>query len=148
MEKATYPLNKAPLTDNGLPSPVTTAVAPASRSPDGRRRVLRGVAAGIALVLFARQSLPTLQGWFQGSEDGAVLSAAGMKCAQSPVLTPSGNVTDVYLPDVKNRIVEWLSGAVQVPTECFDVMGPIGEDKRWDVFGSLHDYFEKSYPLV
>lgn len=39
----------------------------------------------------------------------------------------------------KDRIVTWLSDAVKVPTEIFDVMGEIGEDKRWDVFYKFAD---------
>jgi hypothetical protein len=150
MEKATHSLERAHITTAGLPDPVTAVpvLAPASRSRDKKRRALQSVATGIALVLFGTKTLPTLGGWMDNSTDAGVLSEAGLKCAQSLVLTPSGNLTDVYQPDVKDRIVNWLSGAVQIPTECFDVMGPIGEDKRWDAFASLHDYFEKSYPLV
>ena len=44
--------------------------------------------------------------------------------------------------------IERLSGAVQIPTETFDDMGPVGEDPRWDLFQRFHDYLEQTYPSV
>ncbi len=38
-----------------------------------------------------------------------------------------------------DRIADWLSGAVKIPTESYDVMGPVGEDPRWDVFYKFAD---------
>ncbi|KAH9167378.1 hypothetical protein EDB89DRAFT_2125443 [Lactarius sanguifluus] len=46
------------------------------------------------------------------------------------------------------RAVEWLGGAVRVPTESYDNMGPIGVDKRWETFGPFHDYLLRSFPLT
>ncbi|KAH7105750.1 carboxypeptidase S [Auriculariales sp. MPI-PUGE-AT-0066] len=48
----------------------------------------------------------------------------------------------------KDTLAQWLSGAVQIPTESYDEMEPIGQDKRWEVFGRLHDYFSTSFPQV
>ncbi|KAL9105498.1 MAG: hypothetical protein Q9227_009328 [Pyrenula ochraceoflavens] len=50
--------------------------------------------------------------------------------------------------DYVNKSVARLTGAVQIPTQSFDDMGPIGEDKRWDIFYELEAYLEKTYPLV
>ncbi|CZR67293.1 related to CPS1-gly-X carboxypeptidase YSCS precursor [Phialocephala subalpina] len=47
----------------------------------------------------------------------------------------------------RNLSVERLSRAVQIPTEDFDDMGPVGEDDRWDIFYDLQKYFEKTFPL-
>ena len=52
--------------------------------------------------------------------------------------------SDDYLRDSVQR----LSGAVQIRTESFDDMGPVGEDPRWDVFGEFHNYLAKIYPNV
>ena len=52
--------------------------------------------------------------------------------------------SDDYLRDSVQR----LSGAVQIPTESFDDMGPVGQDARWNVFQEFHDYLEKIYPNV
>ncbi|KAI0038762.1 carboxypeptidase S [Auriscalpium vulgare] len=46
------------------------------------------------------------------------------------------------------RAVDWLGGAVRVPTESYDKMAPVGEDSRWEAFGPFHDYLLQAYPLV
>lgn len=65
-------------------------------------------------------------------------------------------------PDITSRNVETLfksqsfrdlsinrlSGAVQINTEDFDGMGPVGEDERWEKFYDLQKYFEKTFPLL
>lgn len=60
-------------------------------------------------------------------------------CQQSPILTPRGNVTDLYAAAPKQRIIDWLSGAVQVPTEAYDDMIDVDGDARFKVFGAFHD---------
>ncbi|KAF7308645.1 Gly-X carboxypeptidase [Mycena chlorophos] len=50
--------------------------------------------------------------------------------------------------DFKSQAVEWLSGAVQVPTEVYDAMPDVGQDPRWEVFAPFHDYLNASFPLV
>lgn len=59
-------------------------------------------------------------------------------CAQPDVLHPSFDVSGI-LEGKKEQIITWLSDAVKIPTEIFDVMGEIGEDKRWDVFYEFAD---------
>jgi len=44
--------------------------------------------------------------------------------------------------------VERLAGAIGIPTESFDDMGPVGEDPRWDIFQDFHEYLAKTYPNV
>jgi len=44
--------------------------------------------------------------------------------------------------------IERLSGAVQIPTESFDDMGPVSEDARWNIFNDFATYLAKTYPLV
>lgn len=46
------------------------------------------------------------------------------------------------------RAVEWLGGAVRVPTESYDKMGPVGVDERWKAFKPFHDYLFRSFPLT
>ncbi|KAF8273163.1 carboxypeptidase S [Lactarius quietus] len=46
------------------------------------------------------------------------------------------------------RAVEWLGGAVRVPTESYDKMGPVGVDERWEAFKPFHDYLLRSFPLT
>lgn len=60
-------------------------------------------------------------------------------CDQAPYLMPKSFDASEVVKDQKDRIVTWLSDAVKVPTEIFDVMGEIGEDKRWEVFYEFAD---------
>lgn len=48
----------------------------------------------------------------------------------------------------RSQSITHLSDAVQVKTESFDNLGPIGEDARWDVFYDFAAYLETTYPLV
>lgn len=48
----------------------------------------------------------------------------------------------------KDRAIGWLSGAVQVPTESYDNMDPVGIDPRWDAFGPFHAYLSQNFPLM
>ncbi|EIM86566.1 carboxypeptidase S [Stereum hirsutum FP-91666 SS1] len=43
---------------------------------------------------------------------------------------------------------ENLGGAVRIPTESYDDIGPVGEDPRWETRLLLHDYMLKRFPLV
>jgi hypothetical protein len=134
-----------------LPDPATATPASNAASSTGGQKVRRfahWTASAIALLWLSRRAGQHLSHRTYDHNDVTVLSEASMKCAQSPVLTPSTNLTDVYDPETKDRIINWLTGAVQVPTECFDVMGPVGEDKRWDAFALLHEFFGKAYPNV
>ena len=47
-----------------------------------------------------------------------------------------------------DKSVKRMQGAVQIPTESFDDMGPVKEDPRFDIFKDLHAYLEKTFPLV
>ncbi|KAI0322814.1 carboxypeptidase S [Amylostereum chailletii] len=48
----------------------------------------------------------------------------------------------------KTQAVDWLGGAVRVPTESYDKMPPVGDDPRWEAFGPFHDYLLEAFPLV
>ncbi|KAI0352325.1 carboxypeptidase S [Trametes cingulata] len=48
----------------------------------------------------------------------------------------------------KLKAYKALGGAVQIPTESYDDLGPVGEDSRWEVFGKLHEYLEQTFPRV
>lgn len=52
--------------------------------------------------------------------------------------------TDSFFEDSIKR----MQGAIQIPTESFDDMGPVGEDPRWDIFAKFHEYLEATFPLV
>ncbi|KAG6857473.1 hypothetical protein H0H87_003540 [Tephrocybe sp. NHM501043] len=77
------------------------------------------------------------------------------RCVQSPVLFPAKNgalwdsVSSTFGTDTfKVKAVEWIGGAVRVPTESYDDMGDVGEDARWEAFAPFHEYLLTAFPLV
>lgn len=50
--------------------------------------------------------------------------------------------------EYRQRSQAIFSGAIQIPTQSFDDMGPVGEDQRWNVFYNFSDYLEQSFPLL
>ncbi|TCD60651.1 hypothetical protein EIP91_009738 [Steccherinum ochraceum] len=86
---------------------------------------------------------------------GDDVSTVADLCPQPPALTPSvhaelwGNFgKDLEKEEFWQRAVDWLSGAVRIPTPSFDGMGPIDEDERWKAFVPFQEYLLKSYPQV
>jgi Gly-Xaa carboxypeptidase len=76
-------------------------------------------------------------------------------CPQATPLAPQKNGDlwgamnrKIGSPAFKGSAVQWLSGAVQVPTESFDNMDPVGVDNRWLAFGPFHEYLLNAFPLV
>lgn len=85
----------------------------------------------------------------------AFKDAADKQCRQADPLFPSQSsaaldAMDEFLtsPQFFNASVGRLAGAVQIPSESFDGMGPVGEDSRWDVMYDLALYLERTFPLV
>ncbi|KIK60400.1 hypothetical protein GYMLUDRAFT_261395 [Collybiopsis luxurians FD-317 M1] len=73
-------------------------------------------------------------------------------CAQSDALNPSNPLWSVVGKTIgteafKDRAVNWLAGAVQIPTESYDDVTQI-DDPRWETFGQFHDYLFETFPLV
>ncbi|KAI0664206.1 carboxypeptidase S [Cubamyces menziesii] len=76
-------------------------------------------------------------------------------CPQARPLVPSRHrVLDESLTKrfanetFKLEAYKALGGAVQIPTVSYEDLAPVGEDSRWDVFGELHEYLEKTFPRV
>ncbi|WWD19241.1 hypothetical protein CI109_103699 [Kwoniella shandongensis] len=82
-----------------------------------------------------------------GAED-ATPSSHVSSCAQGGPIFPKAFDVSSVVHGEKDQIISWLSGAVKVPTEIFDVMGEIGVDERWDVFYKFAEYLEEAYPLI
>ncbi|KAH7324729.1 carboxypeptidase S [Stachybotrys elegans] len=55
-----------------------------------------------------------------------------------------------YFSTVKfrNESVARLSGAVKIPSESYDDLGPVGEDKRWDTMYDVAAYLKATFPAV
>jgi len=142
------------------PNPNQPLYAP---QPPPKRSILNRyswIVAAILLLLFiGLLAVPTPKSREPGDveddydEDAHTPDSKGI-CTQSSIKQlPDDDISkaleralssDAYLKDS----VERLSGAVQIPTESFDDMGPVGQDPRWDVFQKFHDYLEKVYPKV
>ena len=60
--------------------------------------------------------------------------AISSSCQQAEALYPQSFDVNTLTEGNERRCIDWLSGAVKVPTEIFDVMGEIGDDPRWDAF--------------
>ncbi|KZS94485.1 carboxypeptidase S, partial [Sistotremastrum niveocremeum HHB9708] len=103
-------------------------------------------------------------GWIYSYDDWNALPNFKLKadvlvtkdlCTQAPPLTPHThaelykNLSGLYESAAfKLTAVQALGGAVQVPTESYDGMAPVGQDARWEVFGKLHEYLLAEFPLV
>ncbi|KAI1390805.1 carboxypeptidase S [Hypoxylon trugodes] len=77
------------------------------------------------------------------------------KCQQVEPLfpgqgSPELSKMDEYIASSKflNSTVGRMAGAIQIPTQSYDDLGPVGEDKRWEVMFKLAAYLEKTFPLI
>lgn len=76
-------------------------------------------------------------------------------CPQVPPLSPRRTTPSLSAmeklfetDDFTNHSIAHLSGAVKVCTEAFDDLGPVGQDRRWDVFYNFFAYLKTTYPLI
>ncbi|KAK5172222.1 uncharacterized protein LTR77_003860 [Saxophila tyrrhenica] len=138
MEKSAQPYE--------LPAPVP------QRQPRGS--VLRSVSYVLfpLLVLFTILKQPVLD--LLPSQHSHNDSSSS-QCAQVDPLFPSennGRLEDMYdyisTSEFKTDSIKRLSGAVQIATESYDDLGPVGEDPRWETRYAFHDYLKKTFPRV
>ncbi|RPD64399.1 carboxypeptidase S [Lentinus tigrinus ALCF2SS1-7] len=140
--------------DTLLPS-TTAEVAPAKRSTSAGLRFVKGLLVGIALwTCLHAAGVARVPACLSDALVGEEYNAEA-QCPQVSAVTPEksselwSSLGETLSTDAfKTRAVEWLGGAVRVPTQSFDKMGPVGEDPRWEVFGPFHDYLLKAFPLV
>ncbi|PBK76079.1 carboxypeptidase S [Armillaria solidipes] len=102
-----------------------------------------------SLSLFRRRGVVHIR----GRNDVSLLTSPG--CPQVDVLVPEKNANiwktagqTIATQEFKLRAASLLGGAVQIPGETFDDMGPIGEDSRWEIHGKFHEYLAEAFPLV
>ncbi|KAI0552196.1 hypothetical protein F4679DRAFT_102264 [Xylaria curta] len=77
------------------------------------------------------------------------------KCPQVEPLVPSQQSPalsgmEEYLRSDKFRddTVDRVAGAVRIPTQSYDDLGPVGEDPRWETMYDFADYLRSTFPLV
>ncbi|KAJ3558574.1 hypothetical protein NM688_g840 [Phlebia brevispora] len=108
---------------------------------------------GILLWYYISTAFASPANQFPLSQEKAVDQSA--LCPQVPPLLPSKHTKlDIVLDTLYNQNVfqhsafEALGGAIRVPTESYDDLGPVGDDPRWDTFALLHAYLERTFPQV
>jgi Gly-Xaa carboxypeptidase len=122
---------KAMSKEGGISLPITSS-PPTPRSLPWGKKVITGL--GLSAILYL--SLSAFDGPVPWASDSTELVSTA--CHQAEPLLPHLD-TSAIVSGKEGRIRDWLSGSVKIPTEMFDVMGPIGEDHRWDIFYNFSD---------
>ncbi|KAL3423015.1 peptidase family M20/M25/M40 [Phlyctema vagabunda] len=142
------------INEKGLPTSNPTPV-PASRWPSYKRSstFLLGTLALCSVVSY-RSTISNAIPQFGAYENGHAVVLKD-QCSQVDPITPQKTtpaldeiLDTISSPAYKNQSIAYLSGAVKIPTVSRDVMGPPGEDERWEIFYEFAAYLQKTFPLV
>jgi Gly-Xaa carboxypeptidase len=131
--------------------PVTDTPLTRPRALNSKWRLSLGFSLIFCLFIVNIQP-PALLSSVLFKEDPSTEEPSG--CPQHASLTPLQNpnldVTKSYLwsQEWREKTVSHHSGAVQIRTESFDGEGPVGVDKRWDVFYDFASYLNSTFPLL
>ncbi|KAI1776276.1 carboxypeptidase S [Hypoxylon cercidicola] len=124
---------------------------PQAAVPRARTRSLWVLLAEVAaLCVLLKLSFDAILSRFERQDRTETLA----KCSQVEPLFPSQNPSlskmDDYIKSSKfvNETVARMAGAIQIPSQSYDDMGPIGEDERWDVMFDFAAYLQQTFPLV
>lgn len=86
------------------------------------------------------------------SFDDSTLTLSTSNCPKIEPIVPSFNKSIDFIlndPSYKELSIQRLSGAVQIPTEVQDTNpNPLDDPDFYSNFVKLHDYLEKTFPLV
>jgi Gly-Xaa carboxypeptidase len=132
-----------------LPAPVP----PPKRKRSGVRFFSCILLPVFLLLAILRQPIGPIHHYIFGKDDSYDVLKA--KCTQPDPLFPSPGSHEleyaynyISTEEFKQGSIARLSGAVQIPSESFDDLGPIGEDPRWDIMYKFADYLKKIFPRV
>ncbi|KAJ7825045.1 hypothetical protein B0H14DRAFT_3088669 [Mycena olivaceomarginata] len=120
-------------------------ILPGGAPPPPRRARLRFVLSVVALTALLRFFFvlaPIACHWHTNPAPHHNSAAAGNGALWNE-LTAS-HATTAF----RDRAVAQLSAAVQIPTETYDEMGPVGEDERWLSRGPFLEHLASAFPLV
>jgi len=127
-----------------------SAPAPRARSSSPWLATLSKVAAAALLLKVFGGAYLAYDSSARGSH-----KPLGAQCGQAEPLSPSFTndhldkmVGYIDSPDFFDAAIANMAGAVQIPTESFDDMGPVGEDPRWEILFEFAEYLKKTFPLV
>ncbi|KAI0471830.1 peptidase family M20/M25/M40 [Xylariaceae sp. FL0804] len=129
-----------------------------TRRPGGKVRVTMTILIQllglVAVMHFINVSWASFRPCAGGRQE-AVPAYKPAQCPQVEPLLPSRESPsllemDVYFgsPQFRNETIARMAGAVRIPTESYDDMGPVGEDDRWDVMYNMSAYLAETFPLV
>ncbi|KAI1284705.1 peptidase family M20/M25/M40 [Xylaria sp. FL0933] len=135
------------LSDKGTLLPPPRAAAVQSRWKFIGAIVLHAV----AFTVILKTSFELYQ-YLTAGEDS---STSMEKCPQIDAIvpdhqTPALSEMEEYVLSHKFRdeTVQRMAGAIHIPTQSYDDLGPVGEDSRWDTMYDFADYLESTFPLV
>lgn len=138
--------------EKSLPLPVEQQARPAAKS-SFRRYFTSFVIVAVTLYW----TLPIIESLLSRSHHPLSKHHGSTKasCSQPDPLFPSNDdnaLKEMYdllsTEEFKKASIARHSGAVKFPTESFDDLGPVGEDKRWDTRFALHDYLADIFPRI
>ncbi|RWA12710.1 hypothetical protein EKO27_g2383 [Xylaria grammica] len=105
----------------------------------------------IAFAVVLRTSFELYQRLTAGEDP----SASVAKCPQVEPLVPSqkspalSGMEDYLQSDkFRDETVKRMAGAIRIPTQSYDDLGPVGEDSRWDTMYDFADYLKSTFPHV
>ncbi|PKS13045.1 hypothetical protein jhhlp_000386 [Lomentospora prolificans] len=128
-------------------------LARAQTSP-GRSWILKALIWINVLVFAYNYFIPSHLSWPRGRPDAVRVEG---QCAQVAPLKAALvgekerlEKMDKFLESeaFRNESIARVAGAVQIPSQSYDNMGPIDEDPRWKPMGDVADYLERTFPLI
>ncbi|ODQ67969.1 carboxypeptidase S [Nadsonia fulvescens var. elongata DSM 6958] len=75
-------------------------------------------------------------------------------CPGHEIIRPSSYLNNNSYLDVlktekfQKASLKKFSGAIQIPTESYDNLKPVGEDARWNIFYKFSAYLKETFPVV
>jgi len=136
--------------DQHLPTSNFEANKSLSYARKSSRWVFLATATFLLILFFRPFQIP-----FRSSAPSSDLIKPHHACRQVPALLPNNQSKELlelekYIDSnsYRNISISRLSGAVQIPTESFDDIGRVGEDKRWEIFYEFSAYLNKTFPHV
>ncbi|KAG9309489.1 hypothetical protein JVU11DRAFT_10460 [Chiua virens] len=117
---------------------------------------LKRFASLLSLALLVRflWHMPFFPGRVARQESQSVLNLDEV-CPQADAIIPPGYEAllgsldeEFASSEFKLKAYESLGGAVRIPTESYDDLGPPSEDPRWEIETKFHDYLESRFPKV
>ncbi|KAL4889481.1 hypothetical protein BDV59DRAFT_210288 [Aspergillus ambiguus] len=116
--------------------------------------VLVGLGSAIFFLADTSSLADRLDLFSSASPDRYAAGSQSGVCKQAPKLSPRNKPVEQFIrdkvesSDYHHDIIQKLTRIIRIPSESYDELGLIGEDKRWDVFYQIEDYIKAHYPAV